>query len=357
MTRRQGDDSAAAGPDDQTAVCPVAPDPDGARGSGSRAPAAGPRVAGMDPLLAGIVGAIATILAGVAVAVSGGLPGSWSAAVPAAAAAAAPAQAQSRDGTTPAGLSDALSAALDASTPIAADGATSPTPGQVDGGGSVAGGGGVAAPQLAGRLVEPSPGGRAPTYVSFVLDGSGSMLEPAGGGLSKIAEAKSVIVDALDNLPAGTFGSVRLFGARVPEADKPASCRDSHLIVPFLPGVGAGSALAGATIVPKGWTPLAENLTLAARDFPNGVRRVIVVVSDGKETCGGDPVAAARAIKQADPATSIYTVGFAVDPKARTELRTIAQVGGGTYEDAPDRAGLLQALRKIGQQASVGTRS
>ncbi|HZQ99081.1 MAG TPA: hypothetical protein VFC93_09725 [Chloroflexota bacterium] len=95
---------------------------------------------------------------------------------------------------------------------------------------------------------------------------------------------------------------------------------------------------------------------LLARTDPaagGGVNRAIVLVSDGKETCGGDPVEAARAIRATDPATRIFTVGFRVDPKARDQLRAVADVGGGSYEDASGRDALVEALRKISAKSTT----
>jgi hypothetical protein len=58
-----------------------------------------------------------------------------------------------------------------------------------------------------------------------------------------------------------------------------------------------------------------------------------VLVSDGKETCQGDPVVAAKALAAKD--ITVHTVGFIVDTAARGQLQAIAQATGGTYFDAP----------------------
>ena len=52
-------------------------------------------------------------------------------------------------------------------------------------------------------------------------------------------------------------------------------------------------------------------------------------MSDGKETCKGDPVLAAKAL--AAKGITVHTVGFIVDTAARGQLQHIAQVTGGTY--------------------------
>ena len=54
---------------------------------------------------------------------------------------------------------------------------------------------------------------------------------------------------------------------------------------------------------PAGWTPLADALAAAGAQLaPSDTagEQVVYVVSDGEETCGGDPVAEARALHDGD---------------------------------------------------------
>ena len=78
----------------------------------------------------------------------------------------------------------------------------------------------------------------------------------------------------------------------------------------------------------------------------------MVLVTDGLESCGGDPVAAARAL-QADGPIPVHVIGFGLgepgdeDPAS---LRAIAEVSGGKYLTARSPEELRRAL-----SASVGT--
>ena len=69
-----------------------------------------------------------------------------------------------------------------------------------------------------------------------------------------------------------------------------------------------------------------------------------MLVSDGKETCQGDPVLAARAL--AAKGITIHTVGFIVDTAARGQLQAIARATGGTYFDAPVGPELPETLNQ-----------
>ena len=84
---------------------------------------------------------------------------------------------------------------------------------------------------------------------------------------------------------------------------------------------------------------MASTAARAASSLPVGPneRNTIVLVSDGEETCGGDPCALAAELAAGDIELVIHTIGLAVDDVARTQLQCVADVSGGTYTDA-DRA-------------------
>jgi hypothetical protein len=116
--------------------------------------------------------------------------------------------------------------------------------------------------------------------------------------------------------------------------------------VPFGPASASTAAIVAAVdgARAQGYTPIAYSLGQAANDFASGAKeRVIVLVSDGKETCWGDPVLAARAL--AAKGITIHTVGFVVDSAARGQLQAIARATGGTYFDAPVGPELPDMLR------------
>jgi hypothetical protein len=125
-----------------------------------------------------------------------------------------------------------------------------------------------------------------------------------------------------------------MYGAQSPARQK--NCQDTHLAVPFGAASAAGGAITASVDGAKaqGYTPIALSLQQAANDFPAAAKeRVIVLVSDGKETCQGDPVVAAKAL--AAKGITVHTVGFIVDTAARGQLQNIARITGGTYFDAP----------------------
>jgi hypothetical protein len=115
--------------------------------------------------------------------------------------------------------------------------------------------------------------------------------------------------------------------------------------VPSGPAEAAAIAASVDGAKAQGYTPIAYSLEQAQGDFPAGraKERVIVLVSDGKETCKGDPLLAAKGL--ATRGITIHTVGFIVDTAARMQLQNIARATGGTYFDAPVGPELPDRLR------------
>jgi hypothetical protein len=56
----------------------------------------------------------------------------------------------------------------------------------------------------------------------------------------------------------------------------------------------------------------------------NPGEQVVYVVSDGLETCGGDPVAAARRLRESDVRAVVDIVGFDIEAKDRAQLQSVA---------------------------------
>ena len=170
--------------------------------------------------------------------------------------------------------------------------------------------------------------------VLLILDASGSMNAKLSNGETRIAVAQRAIKGVAGFIPAQAQLSLRMYGAQSAASQK--NCQDTNLAVPF----GAASVNGGAITTTvdaakaQGYTPIAYSLGQAANDFPADAKeRVNVLVSDGKETCAGDPLVAAKAL--AGKGITVHTVGFVVDTAARGQLQAIARATGGTYFDAP----------------------
>ena len=181
--------------------------------------------------------------------------------------------------------------------------------------------------------------------VLLTLDASGSMNAKLPNGETRIEVARRAIKGVASFVPAEAQLSLRLYGAQSPKSEK--DCKDTNLAVPFGPASQSGGAITTTVDGAKaqGYTPIAYSLGHAANDFPADAKeRVIVLVSDGKETCQGDPVVAAKEL--AGKGITVHTVGFVVDTAARGQLQAIARATGGTYFDAPVGPELPDTLKQ-----------
>lgn len=191
--------------------------------------------------------------------------------------------------------------------------------------------------------------------VALVIDASGSMKAALDAGRTRMDGAKSAAVSFLAGLPPDTSLWLWAYGNR--SATEARDCADIGEIAPAGP-VGAVREAATAaigTLAARGYTPISEALTRAARGFgaPNGGPRTIVLVSDGKETCQADPCATAAALARADAGLVVHTVGLGVDAATRGQLSCIAETARGRYFDAATAGELTTALATAGRTAAA----
>jgi Ca-activated chloride channel family protein len=182
--------------------------------------------------------------------------------------------------------------------------------------------------------------------IALVLDASGSMKAALPDGAARIDAAKTAVARLVTTLDRRTRLALRIYGDQSPTSKK--DCKDTRLLGGFdaLEANGAAIVEQARTIQPQGYTPITYALTLAAQDLSaeEANFRTVVLVSDGKETCQGDPCAAAKALADADAKLVVHTVGVGVDAVTRGQLQCIARMARGNYFDADSAAELTAAL-------------
>jgi Mg-chelatase subunit ChlD len=183
--------------------------------------------------------------------------------------------------------------------------------------------------------------------IVFILDSSGSMSESAANQV-KIAAAKAVLNQVIPQIPPEVRMGLAAYGHR-----KQKDCTDVEMLIP--PGSGDAKALLDriASLQPLGLTPISLAITQVADSLKGKTAETtIVLVSDGVETCGGDPCAVVRALKQSGVKFVMHVVGFAVTLKDKDQLECIAREGGGTYFSAQDADSLLAALEAVRKEVA-----
>jgi Mg-chelatase subunit ChlD len=182
--------------------------------------------------------------------------------------------------------------------------------------------------------------------VEIVFDASGSMWGQIGG-TAKITIAKEILSDALDWLPRDLSLALRVYGHQSSRERK--DCRDSELLVPFGEGNRGKIREAIARFQPKGQTPLAYSLRQVVDDFAGFEgERAVVLLTDGIESCDGDPAQAARELQRGDRGLPVHVIGFGLSDRENREalasLRAIADASDGQFLTAGSAEALREAL-------------
>jgi len=183
------------------------------------------------------------------------------------------------------------------------------------------------------------------TRILFLVDASSSMLNTWGGGTStRMETAKKIIGEIFDTLkhkPNLEIG-LRVYGDQ--SATPLNDCSDSRLLVSFAPNNFLQLKEALNQISPKGVTPIALSLEKAAGDFPDdrNARNIIILITDGEESCGGDPCAISLALQKSGVFLRPFVIGAKVDDASVGMLDCI-----GTFLNAQDPVGFKQAISLV----------
>jgi len=190
----------------------------------------------------------------------------------------------------------------------------------------------------------------------LVFDASGSMAAMGYNGLDlpRIVEARDALKRVLpDVTPFRRMGLV-VYGPG------PKDVCD-NIALHFAPQSDAGAAIVGIVdqVNPDGDTPLTEAVRKAADVFGGERSGDVVLVTDGRETCGGLPCQLAAELS--GTGVTVHVIGFRVrgasfewQSSANFDVRNhqivarcLADRTGGEYAAAESTDDLVEALREI----------
>src|SRR5690349_17492581 len=152
------------------------------------------------------------------------------------------------------------------------------------------------------------------TRILFVLDGSGSMNAQWGNNQSRMDIAKQILTRLVDSLRVNSNLELglRVYGHRF--SRQANNCEDSKLEVPFAAKNHNAIISKIKEIVPKGTTPITYSVLQAAHDFPAspGYRNILILITDGVESCGGDPCTVSVELQRKGVFLRPYIIGLGV---------------------------------------------
>jgi Ca-activated chloride channel family protein len=193
---------------------------------------------------------------------------------------------------------------------------------------------------LSGQEYEQKPPQK--TRILFLLDGSGSMLAEWGPTL-KINVAKRFLAEFIDSLKVDPDLelALRIYGHQYHR--KYQRCDDSKLEIGF--GKDNHNAMIQKLnqVEPQGTTPLAYSLQQAASDFPEdeNARNIIIVITDGIESCDGDPCAVSLELQRKNIFLKPFIIGIGMEKNFDEQFGCMGQ-----YYDAENISGFKSALKK-----------
>ena len=154
--------------------------------------------------------------------------------------------------------------------------------------------------------------------VVVIVDGSGSMREPFAGAPSRMSMAKDAIASVVNGLPDPVdVALIDFSNCDQVRLDKFFSQPERPSLIREVRG-----------LQPDRGTPLARSIERAGNIVSADVESTIVVVSDGEDTCGRDPCAAARAVKAKRPNVTINVIDVSGEG-GRAMVQCIAAATGG----------------------------
>lgn len=156
------------------------------------------------------------------------------------------------------------------------------------------------------------------TRILFLLDASGSMHQPWGtNNEPRIISAKRILNELMDSLERNNKVelALRVYGHQSPLGAK--DCKDTKLEAGFSRNNISFIRNKLKNITPRGITPIAFSLQQSANDFPdNQTRNIIILMTDGEESCKGDPCAVAYELEKKGIVLKHFAIGIGITEDA-----------------------------------------
>jgi Ca-activated chloride channel family protein len=187
--------------------------------------------------------------------------------------------------------------------------------------------------------------------VAVLLDASGSMAAQINGE-QKMDIAKAAVQSFVSSVPVGSNISLIVYGHKGSnsEGDKSVSCKAIEEVYPL--GIYERSRFSQVLneVSATGWTPLADAIkksgSILEKEQQGNVENLVYVVSDGIETCGGDPVIEAKGLNNSGIKATVNIIGFDVNNSEQQALKKVAQAGGGSYFSANSKRDLERYFQR-----------
>ncbi len=193
--------------------------------------------------------------------------------------------------------------------------------------------------------------------IYYILGAANSMMQPLGGGQSKLDAARSALSQHWQAVGPQPNLGLRAYGHRLNAADQD-SCLDTRLLAPAAQGQVEHLVGLLGDLSARGMAPLGQTLIEASGDPLVGKpdsTAALILIADGGDNCGQDACGIVKIHREAGLRYTVHVIGLAVSGEARQELVCIAGASGGAYRDAASEAEVLNALDQFAQAITAST--
>jgi Ca-activated chloride channel family protein len=186
------------------------------------------------------------------------------------------------------------------------------------------------------------------TRILFLLDASGSMNQKLNmNSRWKVAtQLLYHLADSLEKNHSPVQIGIRVFGHQSPNTAH--NCEDSRLEIPFAKSSAKLIFKKLNSLTPQGYTPIAYSIFKAAEgDFPVDQKtfNAIILITDGIETCDGDPCAASQLLERKRISLKPFIIGLGLQDSFIKKFNCV-----GPYFDAKSEQGFNLILRSVVSQ-------
>lgn len=196
------------------------------------------------------------------------------------------------------------------------------------------------------KLEEDITENKQPTKIEVIVDSSGSM----GQILVKNKTKMYYLKELMKQFFKDRWKEKNIIGLRVYSGITRDKCSDIRMVVPFGQTNIDQMQKTVMGLTPLGMTPLHQSLKFAFEDLKNfeGAKRV-VVVTDGLDTCGGDPCATVEEWQKQNLDLKFYVIalGFKGDSQSFKKIQCI-----GDTQIANDDESFSDAMSQISKKIS-----
>lgn len=185
------------------------------------------------------------------------------------------------------------------------------------------------------------------TDAILVVDASGSMASAdPHGNVSRIHRVRQAAHEVVPEV-----APIRNLGLMIYGGGETNGCSDIALKVTPAPDNAAPILNALRDLLPNGRTPLSESVARAAEALKFRQKAAtIVLLTDGEESCGGDPCKLAEKLRREGVRTQVHVIDykakFGSDWRGTLQSRCLAETTGGRYVPVNSTQELIAALRE-----------